>query len=107
MTWRGFHNPDDDIRPVREGLDRLARRLGTSGPDVLGQVVAKWPEVVGPEIARHATPTAIKKKSLVVEVDDKSWATQLRWITGKIVAALNSAVADSAVETIDIRSPRR
>jgi predicted nucleic acid-binding Zn ribbon protein len=70
--------------PLRPALDRLLRRLG--GPAHGGSsLLAAWPDLVGEEIARHATPVRVGDGELVVAVSDPLWATQLRWLEADLL----------------------
>ena len=41
-------------------------------------VFARWPELVGDEVAAHCTPETFTDGKLVVRTDSTAWATQLQ-----------------------------
>jgi predicted nucleic acid-binding Zn ribbon protein len=41
------------------------------------QIVEKWPEIVGAQIAQHAKAAAVDTENLFVEVDNPVWQSQL------------------------------
>ena len=56
-----------------------------------------------PNTSRRSSSTGV---SLVVDVDDPAWATQVKFLTPMIIERL-SAVAGVRVERIDVRVERR
>jgi hypothetical protein len=75
-------------RRLGEVLDALlaqgawAARLGPA------RVLAEWPRLVGPEVARHAVPVELRRGILWVAVRDGLWATQLAFLKGDLLARL-------------------
>ena len=90
-------------RPVADGLDHLARRLGAPTASALGAVFAHWEEAVGPTIAAHATPKSLIDGVLVVAVDQPGWATQLRYLSNDLLRKLKEVAGEGVVGRIDIR----
>jgi predicted nucleic acid-binding Zn ribbon protein len=107
MTWRPLPPPGGgEPRPIREALDRLAGRTGSSRP-VLATVFGRWAEVVGTEVAAHARPVAIRHGALVVAVDDPTWASQLRWLGPDLLARLAEAAGEPVADRLEVRVGRR
>jgi predicted nucleic acid-binding Zn ribbon protein len=90
-------------RPVADGLEHLARRLGAPTASALGVVFSRWEEVVGPGIAGHATPKSLVDGVLVVAVDQPGWATQLRYLSNDLLQRLREVAGEGVVGRIDIR----
>ncbi|MCU4187099.1 DUF721 domain-containing protein [Acidiferrimicrobium sp. IK] len=104
-TWRPSRTPrwQQEPAPVGSSLDRLARRLGAPPPDVLSAVFARWEEMVGPQVAAHAAPRSLRGGVLVIAVDEPAWATQLRMLSGDLLARLAAAAPDpSAVRELRV-----
>ena len=104
-TWRPARPPraERDPAPVVSSLDRLARRLGAPPPDVLQAVFARWEEMVGPQVAAHATPRSLRGGVLVIAVDESAWATQLRLLSADLLSRLAAAAPDpSAVRELRV-----
>lgn len=91
MTWRPARPSRADRDP--EGLERslrgIAADLGTASPALLRQVFARWEEVVGPDVAAHATPVSVRDGILRVVVDHPAWATSLRMLSGQVIERLS------------------
>src|SRR5439155_9635577 len=68
---------------VRRELERFGPQAG------MGEVLAAWPEAVGPAIARNAWPARIARDgTLHVAARDSIWAFELGHRAGEIAAAL-------------------
>ena len=90
-------------RPVSDGLEPLARRLGAPTASALGAVFSRWEEAVGPAVAAHSRPLSLTDGVLTVAVDQPGWATQLRYLTATLLARLEEVAGAGVVRRIDIR----
>lgn len=105
MNWKPLPTEaeTDPTAPLRSGLDAVAARLGVPSGPAFGDIAERWAELVGAQIAEHASPHALVEGTLVVNVDDARWATQLRWLAPTIVANFRRTNIEAAVETIEVR----
>ena len=106
MSWKPLPTADGPERepvPVGDVLDRLTAALGgRPGPAPWPRSSPRWPEVVGPAVAAHATPVSLVGGTLVVRVDQPGWATQLRYLEADLIRRLQEVVS-GAVERIEVR----
>ncbi len=65
----------------------------------------RWREVVGEQIAAHATPTTLNEGVLTVSAESTAWATQLRMVQSQILAKIAAAVGDGIVTSLKIVGP--
>lgn len=63
-----------------------------------------WDEVVGPQIARRARPSAIRDGVLTVTVASGPWLQQLTFLKGEIVTQLNEKVGEPLVREIYLKA---
>jgi predicted nucleic acid-binding Zn ribbon protein len=72
-------------------------------------VRAAWPQAVGPRIASHTRPVALRESKLVVEVEDLTWQSQLTTMSAQILPRLKEMVGADSVRSIEFRLgvPRR
>ena len=70
--------------PLSETLDRVVKRL-SGAPAGSTSLLARWADLVGQDIADHATPVAVKAGELVLAVSDPVWASQLRWLEADLL----------------------
>jgi predicted nucleic acid-binding Zn ribbon protein len=93
-------------RRVGESLDRVTGALGVPSSSTLQVVFSSWDELVGDVLAAHARPASLRDGTLLVTVDDPSWATQLRWFQADLLQRLTAAVGEGAIIEIDVRVAR-
>jgi predicted nucleic acid-binding Zn ribbon protein len=104
MPWQPLdRSVDDDPRPIKESLDRVARDLGVPNTEVLTAVFTRWDDIVGASVAAHARPVSLREGSLKVVVDQPGWATQLRYLAGQVMARCDEVLGAGAVQSLDVR----
>ncbi len=80
----------------KEGWELMLRVRG---------VIARWDELVGPEVAAHATPESFTDGVLVVRTDSTAWATQLKLLTPQVLSRLNQELGPGTVTVLEVRGP--
>jgi predicted nucleic acid-binding Zn ribbon protein len=108
--------------PISESLNSVIRSLRNDSPSSaspnhaagktasqmasqMGSVFGRWTEAVGDAVAAHVTPLKLDGSTLIVEVDDPAWATQLRFLETALKQRLLE-VAGAKIETIEARVRR-
>jgi predicted nucleic acid-binding Zn ribbon protein len=86
-------------------LDALLDRLGAESTTAITGVFGEWPKIVGEQVAQHVTPIKLERGRLIVEIDDPSWATQMRFLEPQLVEKLNAATT-STITAIEVRVKR-
>jgi hypothetical protein len=107
---------DRGPRPLGESLDDVVAGLwpgtrqapgsaGGSAPApsaaAVGSVFSRWEELVGTGVARHTRPRRLGGGTLVVEVDQPAWATQVRLLAPRILARLGETTGDP-IERLEV-----
>lgn len=87
--------------PITDALDGLLRSLRTDRASV-GGVFGRWEEVVGSALAAHVRPVRLDAGTLLVEVDDPAWATQMGFLTDDLRTKL-ATVTGVQIERIEVR----
>ena len=108
MTWRPLprRRDEEDPKPLRPSLDRLARRVGAPETSALTTVFAHWEDAVGAAVADHAQPLSLHGTTLVVGVDEAGWATQLRYLANDVLARLATAAGTPVADRLEVRVTR-
>ena len=106
MIWENDPGRSEPRR-LGESLERLVQSLGAPSVNALEQIFGNWEGVVGEEVARHSRPVRLDGAELTVEVDDGAWASQLRWMTAEVIAALNRQVGEGVVKRLKVRVTRQ
>ncbi len=96
----------NEPRPLTSALDRILKSLKGGDRSTTVTVFSRWTEVVGEAVAAHVTPLRLDGGTLIVEVDDPAWATQLKFLEADLLTRFGEAGA-SRVERLEIRVKRR
>jgi predicted nucleic acid-binding Zn ribbon protein len=105
---RGYSGPGPDPRdpqPFGLVLAKLVKSRGWQRPAAEATVFGDWPKVVGAEIAEHCRPTKLEGGELTIEAESTAWATQLRLLTGKLLAGIAGQVGHNVVVKLHIHGP--
>ncbi|WP_030990057.1 DciA family protein [Streptomyces sp. NRRL WC-3744] len=91
-------------------LARLMADRAWELPAAGGSVLDQWPDIaaaVAPQLPHHVTAVAFRPETgqLDLRPDSSSYATQIRLITARIVAAANEAAGTDAVRTVRVLPP--
>lgn len=99
--------PGDDRDPqlLDSTLARLVADHGWALDLRVRGVFARWPELVGEEIAAHCTPETFADGRLVVRTDSTAWATQLKLLAPQLVRRLNEDLGPGTVTVIEVLGP--
>jgi predicted nucleic acid-binding Zn ribbon protein len=90
---------------VGEALDRLVSERGWESLVKDAQVVARFDEIVGEDIAAHANADSFDDGTLVIQAVDGVWATQLRILTVQLLTRFAAEVGAGVVRDIVVRGP--
>lgn len=104
--WSGPGGDDRDPQSVGAALDRLVGEHGWEEDLAVHGVVARWAEVVGPDVAAHVQPESYADHVLTVRADSTAWATQVRLLAGDLVKKLNREIGDGTVVRVSVLGPQ-
>lgn len=68
-------------------------------------VLARWPEIAGPEIADHCVPATLRDGDLVLTAESTAWATQLRLMARQIAERVNADLGAAVVTSVKVHGP--
>ena len=79
--------------PKRVGasLRDVASIIGADGAVELAALGRQWASLVGEEVAAHSWPVSLRDGALTLGTDHHAWASQLRLLSGDILARLRPA----------------
>jgi predicted nucleic acid-binding Zn ribbon protein len=101
----GAHPDERDPQLLDVTLGRLVDDHGWTLDLKVHGVFGRWPEIVGADVAQHATPTSYADGKLVVRTDSTAWATQLRLLAPTLVRRLNEELGHGSVTLIVVEGP--
>lgn len=86
-------------------LDDVIEASGWTQRSGVAQVLARWPEFVGPEVAEHVGVHEFSGDTLVLRADSTAWATQMRLLSATILRRLASELGEGVVARITVLGP--
>jgi predicted nucleic acid-binding Zn ribbon protein len=93
-------------RPLGAALAGLTDQLAPR--TTLGDVQRIWPSVVGPIVAKEATPTTEHGGSLIIACRSSVWAQELDLMAPELVERLNAQLGAGRITTLRcVASPPR
>jgi predicted nucleic acid-binding Zn ribbon protein len=101
----GAHPDGRDPTLVGAVVDKLVESSGWEADIAVRSLFARWPELVGPEIADHCTPVGFAAGTVRVRTDSTAWATQLRLLAPAVVRRLNEELGHGTVAILDVSGP--
>jgi predicted nucleic acid-binding Zn ribbon protein len=100
--------PFKDAEAAGSAVGRVVKALGIPEADPAALRIAEaWAEIVGPDVARRATPGGIENGELVVRVRGSVWYAELkrtapRLLLPKVLAFLGGDPARSPVRAVRV-----
>jgi predicted nucleic acid-binding Zn ribbon protein len=94
-----------DPQLLGDSLGRLVEDRGWQEAVSVGGVMGRWDAVVGSDIAAHCRPETFEAGVLTVRADSTAWATQVRLLSGTLLARLADEVGEGTVTKVVVRGP--
>ncbi|MCX6830691.1 MAG: DUF721 domain-containing protein [candidate division Zixibacteria bacterium] len=85
---------------IQDILERTLQQLGLAERMKEADVVRRFGEIVGGDIAARAEAVSIRDGKLVVKVASPVWRQELNYSKQEIIDALNRALSDNIVTDI-------
>jgi predicted nucleic acid-binding Zn ribbon protein len=103
--WSGAGPDDRDPQPLGRVAARIAIERGWTEQLATGAVFGRWPELVGAEVAEHASPVSLREGELTVQAVSTAWATQLRLLQRELLTKIAAGVGRGVVTRLRIHGP--
>jgi hypothetical protein len=84
-------------------LARILKARGLEGRLHEYRIFALWDRTVGPAIARHAQPRALRGKKLALVVDSPAWMQQLTLMKPELIEKLNRELGRETIGDVAMR----
>lgn len=103
--WSGPARDERDPQQLDAAVERLVSEHGW-GPEIaVHGVVARWEQVVGPDVAAHVRVERYADGEVVLRTDSTAWATQMRLLAPSLVRRFNEETEDGMVSRVIVRGP--
>ncbi|MEU4196665.1 DciA family protein [Kribbella sp. NPDC026611] len=98
--------PDDrDPQQLTNTLGRLMRDQGWEVDVAVHGVMARWPSIVGPEMAEHCKPESYDDTVLTVRTSSTAWKVQLELLAPQLIFRLNAELGEGTVSHVKVQGP--
>ncbi|MEQ4208340.1 DciA family protein [Actinopolymorpha sp. B9G3] len=98
--------PDDrDPQLLDNTIDRLVNDRGWATDVAVAGAIARWDQIVGPDVAAHCRAERYADTELTVRADSTAWATQVRLLAPSLVKRLNEELGDNTVSRVTVLGP--
>lgn len=108
---REFTENEDAFQPGRDPLelggafDQLSEQMGWVEPLAEAELLVHWRNIVGDNIADHATPLGVVDHTLTILTDSSAWATQLRLMRHELIVSLSEKLPEVSIDAIVVKGP--
>lgn len=96
---------DRDPALLGDQLEHIVGERGWGTDVAVGQVMSRWEEIVGRQVAEHATPVTFEAGVLVVRADSTAWATQIRLLASTLLQQIDAAIGAGQVTELRVHGP--
>jgi len=86
-------------------IEKLLAARGWQADVRSAGVTARWPEIVGTEIAARCRPVSLTDGELVLEAESTAWATQLRLMARQIAERVDVELGAGTVKKVRVHGP--
>lgn len=94
-----------DPQLVSRAVEDLLAERGWKDDSAIAVMMARWEELVGPDLAGHVQPTGFADGTLTLTAESTAWATQVRLLTDRIQQIIATAVGPGVVRSIVVMGP--
>jgi predicted nucleic acid-binding Zn ribbon protein len=91
------------FRPLAAILQTVIQRHGLGVKLVEHQLLQRWPEIAGPQIAAHSRPDQIRFRKLTLLVQNSVWLQQLLFLKPSLIEKINTRAGNVIVTDILLR----
>ncbi|HVF04439.1 MAG TPA: DciA family protein [Frankiaceae bacterium] len=94
-----------DPQSFGAAIEAFLKVRGWQNESRVHAVLARWPEIAGPEIADHCTPVSLREGELVLTAESTAWATQLRLMARQVADRVNADLGATVVKSVRVNGP--
>lgn len=98
-------DPARDPQLIGSVLSGYVQDRGWDRPLAEARVFAEWATLVGADVATHCAPQSLANGELRIAAETTAWATQLRLLSGTLLARLVAELGRDVVTKLAITGP--
>jgi predicted nucleic acid-binding Zn ribbon protein len=100
---------DRDPQTLDSVLRHWVRDQGFEAEMGTGSLIARWVEIVGPQLADHVQPDGVREtdtgRELLLRADSTSWATQVKLLLPQIQGRIRALLGAGVVDRVRVTGP--
>lgn len=96
------HRRQQPPPPLADALEAFVQRRGWGRRLDGAKVHDRWEEIAGRQVAEHVQPVRLHGGVLVLRADSSAWATQVRYLTGELLARANDVLGEGQVTSVTV-----
>ncbi|MFQ5739253.1 MAG: DUF721 domain-containing protein [Acidobacteriota bacterium] len=78
------------MQQLRAFLPATLRQLSSNEEAALIFIRELWPQIAGQDVARRTTPVALRRATLMLEVESEAWMNELVRYRGLLIRSVNN-----------------
>ena len=90
-------------KPIGPVVGQVLNELGLEAAARVFRISERWEEAVGPEVASHCRPAAMRGGVLEAVVDSSVWCQELQMQRRQLLAQLRDVLGDDAPADLRLR----
>ena len=90
-------------KPINSSITEVLTSLGLQGKLKQYEVLERWEEIVGEQIAKVTHAETINEGKLFVSVSRSTWRNELIFLKRELIARINAAMQQDVVKDIIFR----
>jgi predicted nucleic acid-binding Zn ribbon protein len=103
--WSGAGPDRHDPAPFGALARQWVSDHGSAGDLAKATVIARWPSIVGSDLAAHCAPVDLVDGLLTVRADSTAWATQIRLLAPTLLGKIAATVGPNQVRKLRTAGP--
>lgn len=92
----------EDPRPISGEVASFAAERGWQRRLEGARVHGYWGEIAGEQLARHTEPVRLHGGVLIVRAENSTWAAQIPYLAGELVARANAVLGEGQVTQVKV-----
>lgn len=89
--------------PVATLLKDILRKYGLEPQIRFFQLIDRWDQVVGSQVAGHTRPASLKFRKLTLHVDSSAWMNQLNYLKEELIGKINRELGENWVKEVYLK----
>lgn len=90
-------------QPIAGVVKDVVEKISQSREKDIHKIISVWPGVAGREFTQHTRPIGLRKKTLVVNVEESTWLYQVNFYKAKLLASIKRKLGEDKVQNIQFR----